>query len=144
METLNKDKRWTAFIMLIAAILLAIILIPIGLIYSFLIMPYFVRKKKNIVQYLKDLLYSIYVVITDICYKVALYLDILGNVLIGDFIELFVTKERDTLFGNREHTISQALGYLQVNGLLTSFGCKFVKLIDSIFGKGHCKNAYLG
>lgn len=143
METLKKNKKYIAIIELVFAIVIAIILYPIGFIFAIIQPIFFRNNKRNLVIYLYDFFKQIYIVIMYLFHHIALTIDILGNIIVGDFIELFVTTERETLFGNKQYTISESLGYLENRKSLTIFGKKVIKFINFIFGKNHCINAYL-
>ena len=142
MEQLNKKKKYKAIFEVIIALIIGAILFPIGLIFAIIQPIFFYNGKRNLILYFWNFIYQIYTVIMYWLHHLALTIDILGNVIAGDFIELFVTKERDTLFANKKHTISQAMGYLEANNLLTPFGNRIKLFIDKIFGKDHCIDAY--
>ncbi len=143
MEKLNKNKKWIAVIELIAAILLAIILFPLGLLYS-LYLPF--RKGLNFVRFIrywKNLFIQIYTLIMYMFHSIAFTIDVLGNVIVGELIEDLITKQENTWFGCRLHSISQSIGQVQSNNMLNKFGKFLQKSIDFVFGKNHCINAYL-
>jgi len=75
----------------------------------------------------------------------AIFIDKIGNIVVGKLFEfLFINKSawNLTLFQKANITISasfgQALKYLYLN----KKGVQFVKFLDKILGKNHCKNAY--
>lgn len=60
--------------------------------------------------------------------KIAVSIDQMGNVLMQHLLNLLWVKKGGYLFGNRDETISSALGKNKAQGTLTGFG----KLIDGI------------
>ena len=60
--------------------------------------------------------------------KIAVSIDQLGNVLMQHLLNLLWVKKGGYLFGNRDETISSALGKNKAQGTLTGFG----KAIDAI------------
>lgn len=60
--------------------------------------------------------------------KIAVSIDQLGNVLMQHLLNLLWIKKGGYLFGNRDETISSALGKNKAQGTLTGFG----KAIDAI------------
>lgn len=60
--------------------------------------------------------------------KVSISIDQLGNVLMQHLLNALWVKEGGYLFGNRDETISSALGKNKAQSTLTGFG----KLIDTI------------
>jgi len=113
-----------AFITFVFAILLGAILLPVSFIYSL-----FVYRKER--------------TLTSFFYSNAITIDILGNVN-GELIELMVTKERKTLFGQRGVTISASLGQLEYRKKLNLFGKFISKTLDKAFNEpNHCHNAFV-
>jgi len=137
--------KFYSILEIISAIILLIILFPIGVIYSLLIQPFIHFKKYNVFKYLYNFIYQIIYVIFDTFHQVAIYIDIIGNIVIGDLMEICVLKDKniiDTWFGKKEHTISQSLGELEINGKLNKFGIFITKLASKVFEDNHCINAY--
>ncbi len=126
----------------ISAIVLAIILFPLGILYSFLTVLIFKLKfLKTILYFLKE----VYLIILDIFEKIAVIIDRLGNIIVGDlFIEIFVQKKYRylTLFKKNEITISAAFGHAYEWIYLKKSGIFFVKLLSKVFGKDHATQAY--
>ena len=60
--------------------------------------------------------------------KIAISIDQLGNVIMQHLLNLLWVKKGGYHFGNRDETISSALGKNKAQGTLTGFG----KLIDNI------------
>jgi hypothetical protein len=112
-----------AFITFVLAILLGAILLPVSFIYSL-----FVYRKER--------------TLTSFFYSNAITIDILGNVN-GELIERFVTKERNTLFGQQGVTISASLGDLEIRGKLNKKGLFLSKILNFAFNqKQHCIDAF--
>lgn len=144
METLNENKKYVAIIELLVAILLSIILFPLGIIYI-LFIQVFIKNQVGYFwfNYIIAIIKQIWFLIMHLFHTIAYELDVLGNVIVGDLIELFITRERDTWFANKSHTISQSIGNLEYNNKINSFGKWLSKILSFILGKNHCINAYI-
>lgn len=142
MEQLNQNKKWIAIVELLASLILSILLIPIGFVYSLLIEPFLYPFNSKFFKYLRNFFVQIYNVLMFLFHSIAYSIDLFGNVIFGNFLELFITQKQDTLFGKSKHSISQALGFLQKYQWLNKRGVRLVKLINKIFGDKHCINAY--
>jgi hypothetical protein len=128
---------------LIAAIILFVPLSIAGLVFNlFQIKKELERKKWTFWRMLLNFLKEIYEITMDTCEKAAVIIDRLGNIIVGDLIEYFVTKERDTTFGQSEWTISASMGKLLEDNKLTIFGLKFCNFLSKVFGEDHCYWAY--
>lgn len=124
---------------LIAAVLLSALLFPFALIYNFIV------DFKHLDKFVWMLLREVYELIFDAFEKIAVLIDRLGNVILGNmFCRFFIFKQfrKITLFYNSEVTISAAFGHAQRHGFLNKKGDKFRKLLDMIFGQYHCQNAH--
>lgn len=143
MEELNSKKSYLAIIEVIAAIILGILLYPVGLLYSFTL-P-FKRKYKwtSTFFYFKRLISQIWYLFMLILHQIAYNLDLIGNVIVGEFIEDLITTKENTWFGSKEHTLSQAFGFVLHENIVNRFGLLIIKIVDKFFGKNHCINAYL-
>lgn len=109
------------FIAFVVAFALGWILLPISFFYSMLV------NIRNLNQFFLNN---------------AITLDILCNVN-GELIERFVTKEKNTLFGQKSVTISASLGQLEYLKKLNKKGLFLSKLLDLCFNqKHHCLSAY--
>lgn len=113
------DKKVNPFIglllFLISIILLAVTG-PLGFIYG-LFHNLFTRGFKGIGEYFL---------------KVAISIDQLGNVIMQDCLNILWVKKGRYNFGNRDETISSALGRNKKLGTLTIFGNDIDKLLDTI------------
>ncbi|MEO0903109.1 MAG: NUDIX hydrolase, partial [Bacteroidota bacterium] len=118
-EDCSKDKEVNPFIgilLFIISIVLIVLTGPLGLIYGFF-RQLFTSGLKGIGEFALELAISI---------------DQLGNVLMQHlFNALWITKE-GYKFGNRDETISSALGKNKQLDTLTGFGKAIDKLLDLI------------
>jgi len=74
-------------------------------------------------------------------YELARSIDQFGNALgLYLFNDLFIV-EGGHKFGDIDETISSVLGRNQLTNTLSKKGSTFRKLIDWIFGEGHCINS---
>ena len=64
--------------------------------------------------------------------KMAISVDQLGNVIMQHLLNLLWVKKGGYKFGNRDETISSALGKNKQNNTLTSFGKAIDKILDII------------
>lgn len=106
--------------LLIIAGVLAIILFPVGILYSLIIKPIyhcikgdFTKANKGLWKYIGNFFYQIWNVLKMIPYLIALIIDLFGNVFDGELIEDAITPIEDTMLGNGENTISVALGDIE-------------------------------
>lgn len=121
-------------IALLASLILSIILLPVGFLYT--IGKYAKECKVNpILTMLKNFGLSILLVISYLCMRVAVAIDILGNVIAGEFLEDFITSKEDTLFSKPDITISSSTGALEVEGELNETGIWFSNLLSRAIGE---------
>lgn len=121
-------------IALLASLILSIILLPVGFLYT--IGKYAKECKVNpILTMLKNFGLSILLVISYLCMRVAVAIDILGNVIAGEFLEDFITSKEDTLFSKPDITISSSTGALEVEGELNKTGNWFSKILSKVLGE---------
>jgi len=150
MEHLNKNKKWISFIELPFAIICAIVLFPIGFLYSIIILPFiYHRQSGKVYKYFSNLIFSIWFLITHLFHSIAFIIDVLGNVIVGELIEILIAKKTflrkingKTWFGNKNHSVSQSIGMLQAQNALNTFGVKLRRFVDFLFGEKHCILAY--
>ena len=64
--------------------------------------------------------------------KIAVSIDQMGNVLMQHLLNLLWVKKGGYRFGNRDETISSALGKNKAQGTLTSFGRAIDNILDLI------------
>jgi hypothetical protein len=133
------------FFAMIAAILLSP-LILVGTIYTILKPLYDnfgIGIWKGFIKFfvwIATVVYNIWAVCKYAFLFVGYVIDLLGNVLVGELIEDFVTHKEDTLFGKGDCTISAALGQLKRAGDLNKFGlfiCNVLSKLDPIH-EDHC------
>lgn len=121
-------------IALLASLILSIILLPVGFLYT--IGKYAKECKVNpILTMLKNFGLSILLVISYLCMRVAVAIDRLGNVVAGEFLEDFITSKESTLFSYPNTTISSSTGALEVEGELNETGIWFSNLLSRAIGE---------
>jgi hypothetical protein len=103
-------------LLILIAVLLGVIAIPIGVLYT-LSKPFYDHKskpfKKRMIYFftwILRILYQVWVVIRYSMFQVAYILDILSNVLVGELIEDIITHKENTMLGNGDISISAAIG----------------------------------
>ncbi|WP_205692109.1 NUDIX domain-containing protein [Cellulophaga sp. Z1A5H] len=117
-ENFKPDKKIKPFIgilLFLVSIILAAVTIPLGFIYG-IFYNLFTKGIKGIGEY---------------CLKIAISIDQLGNVAMQHLINTLWITPLGYKFGNRDETISSALGRNKQLETLTSFG----KFIDTILDK---------
>jgi len=133
-------RHLVKFTELVFAVILSSVLFPLALIFNI------TQLQKGSI--LKDVWYvsvEILKIVFDLFEKIAIIIDRLGNLILGDvFTLLYVKKEfKDhTLFGKSEITISASFGHCLQKFYLKKSGINFTKFLDWIFGKAHCSLAY--
>ncbi|WP_405269553.1 NUDIX domain-containing protein [Cellulophaga sp. Ld12] len=117
-ESFKPDKKIKPFIgilLFLVSIILSIITLPLGFVYG-IIQNIFRKGLKGVGEY---------------CLKIAISIDQLGNVAMQHLINTLWITPLGYKFGNRDETISSALGRNKQLGTLTDFG----KLIDTVLDK---------
>lgn len=136
------SKILTPTIQLVSALLLGIILIPLGFLYDVgksIVELKFVKVPKAIWTLFKEVLLSIFWLVG----KVAFAIDLLANAVAGEMIEDIITSEEDTLFRKGDVTISASIGDLKQKVKLNKTGKILDKLLDIIFvEEDHSGNAF--
>lgn len=74
--------------------------------------------------------------------RIAVAVDMFGNVAGGELVEDCVTAREDTLYGDGNATVSAATGKLEQNDELNKVGKFFTKLLSVALGRNHSVNAY--
>lgn len=115
----KKDKKMNpliGIILLLVSIILLIVTTPFGLLYGFI---YSIYKKgfRGLGEY---------------CLKIAISIDQLGNVLMQHLLNLLWLKKGAYRFGNRDETISSALGRNKKLALLNGFGRSIDRFLDKL------------
>lgn len=117
----NRQKRevspWIGIVLFLVSIILSVITIPFGFVYG-IIHSLFKGFIKGIGEY---------------CIELATIIDQQGNVIMQHLLNLLWIKgENKYAFGDRDETISSALGKNQDRNTLTAFGKAIVWLLDKI------------
>jgi len=113
----------------VIAILLGVIFLPIGLLYSMLYRVVFTTRSNAKAS--------------DYFHTCALAIDQLGNVFCSDLFNstlIYVTATHP--FGDADQTISAVLGYAQEEKTLTTLGHALANLLDAI-DPNHCNKAMI-
>lgn len=136
-------------IVAITAVILGIIFIPIGFLYT-LFKPFYDHKGKKFKARMKQagmwflkVLYQLWGSIKKGFYFIGYIIDLIGNALVGELIEDIVTAEEDTLFGKGDITISAALGDLKKRRKLNGRGIWLANVLSFLDPKhkDHCISA---
>lgn len=77
---------------------------------------------------------------SELLFRVALSIDMTGNVLLAELLNDIIIKDNGYKFGNRKETISSVLGKNKQKGTLKILGKVFADLLDRI-DKNHCINS---
>jgi uncharacterized membrane protein len=115
----KKDKKinpFTGVLLFFVSIILLVITAPFGLLYGFFY-TLFKKGLRGIGEY---------------ALKMAISIDQLGNVTMQHLLNLLWLKKGAYHFGNRDETISSALGRNKKLGLLNGFGLKIDHLLDRL------------
>ena len=127
----------------IVAILISTFLFPLGFIFNI----FNIWNFKKFVKYYWISSKEVVKVIFGIFRQLAIFLDILGNVIAGRlFFFMFTNKENQaviTYFGLSGWTISASIGHLEYYNRLNKFGLKFSKFLSvALYEKDHCLKSY--
>ena len=111
-------------IQLVAACIVTVVLLPLGLLYS-VIKPIVDSKSKPIlfiikkfVKYWLNILAQFWRSFKYIAHHTALFLDYTWNVFAGELLEDIITWKENTWFGNGKTTVSASIGQLEDKGYL--------------------------
>ena len=116
-------------ILYIVALILAIILTPIGIIFTF-IKSFYKNSFKDAVKNLNLQFRTI-----------AISIDQYGNVVCKDLFNFtLITKDSKYLFGNEDDTISKIIGYNKIDNTLSKTGI-VVEIILNFLDKNHSLKA---
>lgn len=126
---------------LISAIVLGIILLPVGFLYD---LGKCVKEAKTISFFKRfwSLIKAVFLNLSWLCGQTAIAIDLLGNVISGELLEDCLTSEENTTFRDPNITISASVGKLEIEGKLNKTGIWFSKLLSKVFEDNHCINAY--
>lgn len=136
-------------IQLIAACIVTVVLLPLGLLYS-LIKPIVDSKSKPPLFILKKFgLYWLNILIQFwrsfkyIAYHTALFLDYTWNVFAGELLEDIITWKENTWFGNGKTTVSASIGQLENKDSLNKIGKRFSSFLNFVFNEeNHALKSY--
>lgn len=112
----KKSSPLIGLLLFLISIVLMVLTGPLGLIYGFF-QQLFTKGLKGIGEF---------------ALKIAISIDQLGNVIMQHLFNWLWTKKGGYLFGNRDETISSALGKNKQLGTLSGFGMVIDKILDSI------------
>ncbi len=115
-QTKNKANSIIGILLFFISIVLLVITGPLGFLYG-LFYSLFTKGLKGVGEY---------------SLKIALSIDQLGNVLMQYLLNMLWVKKGGYKFGNRDETISSALGRNKQKGTLTSFGKGIDNILDRI------------
>lgn len=153
--TLKKEIE--PLLLMIASVIVFSLLTIFGMIYNVLKSFYEIKNYKDyrlkgilvlpmviflIIEYWVKVLYQFWNVVKYFMMKIAISIDLFGNVAGGELVEDCVTTKEDTWYGKGEHTVSAATGKLEQHEELNKFGLKFTKLLSKVLGKNHSLDAY--
>lgn len=134
-------QLFNSLILLISALILGLIVLPIGFIYDLCWSVY----KANFVKFFKRfflIINEILKVIASMIEQLAIGIDQIGNVMGGELIEDCITAEEDTTFRKSGITISASVGKLEYENKLNKTGWWLTKLLSKVFGNEHSVRAY--
>lgn len=112
----KKSSPFIGLLLFIVSVVLLILTGPLGFLYGIL-HSLFTKGFRGIGEYLL---------------KIAVSIDQLGNVLMQHLLNVLWIKKEGYKFGNRDETISSALGRNKKLGTLTRFGILIDKILDKI------------
>ncbi|GEM_PF-165727 len=112
----KKSGPYVGILLFIVSLFLLILTGPLGFLYG-IIYSLFTKGFRGIGEYLL---------------KIAVSIDQLGNVLMQHLLNALWVKKGGYKFGNRDETISSALGRNKRLGTLTRFGMAIDKILDKI------------
>lgn len=115
-QTQRKANIFVGLLLFLVSIILLIITTPIGFVYGFFY--------RLFTSFLKGL--GGYFI------EIAVSIDQLGNVIMQHILNLLWIKREGYKFGNRDETISSALGKNKVQNTLSGFGKLIVSILDAI------------
>lgn len=141
-------KEISPILLLMISIILIILLTGFGLLHlvcKTIYQTFQVKFWKGPIYFLTQIfkiLYQIWNCIKYLCIKLAISIDLFGNVICGEAIEDLVTSEEKTLFGSEDVTISTSIGELETKDKLNKTGIKFSKFLSKVLDKNHCVESY--
>lgn len=118
------------FLLLLVAIILALVCVPVGSIFT-ICKAVFTWNGKKMFGFLSNSAYSL-----------ALAIDHFGNVVDRDLFNGLLIGRGGYGFGNIQETVSSVLGKNQQRGTLTATGRGLVWILDKL-DPGHCINSIM-
>ena len=133
---------------LIGAIIVSVIFIPYGIIYTLIYGIWFSKRAKKgnrwtaFFRFIWRIIDGILAAFGHLIYAIGYCLDLIWN-MFGEAIEDTVTTEEDTEFTKKNVSVSASIGKLQIDGKLNKFGRAFSKALNFAFGqKNHAPGAW--
>lgn len=108
------------FKLFILALVLSIILFPIGIIYSFIKISITTKEK--------------------VFFRFALAIDQIGNTVLEHLFNDFLITNNGYRFGDSRETISKVIGLNKINGTLSKYGILLYTILNTI-DENHCEKA---
>lgn len=136
-------------IQLVAACIVTVVLLPLGLLYSLIKPivdsrskpPLFILKKFGL--YWLNILIQFWRSFKYIAHHTALFLDYTWNVFAGELLEDIITWKENTWFGNGKTTVSASIGQLESKDSLNKTGKWFSSFLNFVFNeKNHALKSY--
>jgi hypothetical protein len=141
-----KELGTGIFLFIASAIAFSVVLV-VGIAYFpfyLIIAPIYYKKPIMFFTIIFKIIDGTCAFVGNVLNDIAIRYDELGNVW-GEWLEDSVTSEENTLFGNKNTTVSASIGELEVNQKpMLIKGMFLSKLLNKFFRqKQHCKDAYL-
>ena len=131
---------------LIWALIVSVIQLPVGFVYSFgyaVYMSVTLKDKWFFFRFWWRMLDGFCAAIGHIFYQIGFALDLMWNVN-GEVLEDIVTAKEDTTFNQKNITVSASTGKLEIDGDLNKSGKFLSSTLSWFFGqKQHAKDAWL-
>lgn len=131
---------------LIGAILVTVLVVPIGFLYSIIYSLWLTITMKKWYAFFKfwwDIIDGVAGALGHLLHNLAYSLDLIWNVAAGEMIEDGITAKEDTEFRKKNVTVSASTGKLEIEGELNAAGKKFSKVLNIAFGqKAHAADAW--
>lgn len=141
-------KELKPFILLIGAIIVTIIVVPLGVPYNFGKSIYETYKYGigeglyKFFKYWLILLYQIWCVVKYFINSIAESLDLMWNATAGELLEDLITTEEKTLFGKGDVMVSAAIGEQEIKNKLVPFGKRLNIALSILLGDNHSIESY--
>lgn len=127
------------------AILVSLLMIPVGILYSFgyaIWLSITLKDWKAFFVFWLTLIDGVAAAIGHALYELAYSLDLIWNVK-GEILEDMFTAKENTEFGKKNITVSATMGKLEIDGDLNKSGKRFSKVLNFFFNqKQHAIDAW--